>query len=410
MYINNAHHLTYCTNIHPEKNWVDLFAILESTIPQLKKEISPDRPFGIGLRLSDYSSKEILEEKNLMKFKKWLEENDLYVFTMNGFPYGLFHNKVVKDDVHKPDWTTIERVEYTKRLCRILSVLVPKGIEGGISTSPLSYKPWHVEEKKIEHIYKTSAIHLAMVAEEMLRIRKDSGKVLHLDIEPEPDGLLENSSEALDFYEKYLFPYGIEYLVKHTSISPALAEDALRTHIRICYDICHFAVAYENHREAITKFEKAGIRIGKIQISSALKAQFKGDKAKDKIIFDEFRRLNDPTYLHQVIERDMDNCIHQYRDLPVAMSASDLSKVKEWRMHFHVPLFVKTYGKLTSTQKDVLEVLEILKEKRITDHLEVETYTWEVLPESLKEDLKASIARELKWVLNNIEVSIAANE
>lgn len=410
MYIHNAYHLTYCTNIHSEKNWSDLFASLSATIPVIKKEVSPDARFGIGLRLSDYSSKEILEEKNLMKFKTWLDDNGLYVFTMNGFPYGLFHNKVVKDDVHKPDWTTKERVEYTKRLCRILAVLLPKGMEGGISTSPLSYKPWHEEEKRKEHLYKTSAVHLAMMTGEMLHIRKDSGKVLHVDIEPEPDGLLERSAEVIEFFEKYLLTYGAEYLIKNHSISPALAEEALRTHIRICYDICHFAVAYEDHAKAFAAFEKAGIRIGKIQISSALKAVFEGDKNSIKKLYSEFGLLNDKTYLHQVLEMNKNNLLVQYRDLPEAISAADPDNVKEWRMHFHVPLFVESYGRLKSTQEDVIHVMDFLKEKKITDHLEVETYTWEVLPKNLKMDLTSSICRELKWVMDTIEVSVPSHE
>src|SRR5690606_21158750 len=142
MLLHNTCHLTYCTNIHPERSWKDLFESLAESLPEIKRYVSPHSPFGIGLRLSDFSGKEILEGKNLMKFKEWLERNGFYVFTMNGFPYGLFHNKTVKDDVHKPDWNTVERVEYTKRLCRILAVLLPKNMEGGISTSPLSYKPW----------------------------------------------------------------------------------------------------------------------------------------------------------------------------------------------------------------------------------------------------------------------------
>lgn len=404
----NKHHLTYCTNIHSEKSWSDLFEGLSANILEVKRTVSPDANFGIGLRLSDNSSRELLEGKNLMMFKEWLEQNGLYVFTMNGFPYGVFHNKKVKDDVHKPDWTTQERVEYTKRLCRILSVILPKGMDGGISTSPISYKPWHYEEKNIQDIYKTGAIHVAMVVEEMLNIKRDSGKVLHLDIEPEPDGLLENANEVIQFFQKYLIPFGVEYLVKHAKVTAAVAEEAIRTHIRLCYDICHFAVGYENQKEAIEKFEKAGIKIGKIQISSALKATFTGDEKYSKDLYGEFDLLNDPTYLHQVIERDANNSITQFRDLPEALKSINHSQAKEWRVHFHVPLFIESYGKLKSTQDDVIEVLQLVKEKNITSHLEVETYTWEVLPDELKINIKDSISRELEWVMNKIEESVAS--
>ena len=411
MIINNNLHLTYCTNTHAEKSWEQLFDSIKSVLGEVKASVCPDNPFGIGLRLSDYTSKELLEENNLLKLKDWLKEHNMYVFTMNGFPYGIFHNKVVKDDVHKPDWTTTERVEYTKRLCRILSVLLPKGMEGGISTSPLSYKPWIGDDnKKLKFTYKNAAVNLAMVVEEMVNIRRDSGKILHLDIEPEPDGLIENAVETVHFFKNELLKWGAEYLIKKLSVSQEVAEQMIRTHIRICYDICHFALAYENHEDCFELFAREGIKIGKVQISSALKVNFSEDKEENKSILAELSKFNDKTYLHQVVEKDYNNKITQYRDLPQAMEeAADIVN-KEWRTHFHVPVFMDTYGKLKSTQEDVRKVLDILKEKKYTDHLEVETYTWEVLPADLKTDLHVSIVRELEWVLNYLEVVIPANE
>ncbi|MBO9684737.1 MAG: xylose isomerase, partial [Flavisolibacter sp.] len=99
-------HLTYCTNIHPGETWADHFAQLKEQVPGIKKAISPDQSFGIGLRLSNTASLELRKEENLKEFQQWLKEQDCYVFTMNGFPYGGFHNTTVKDKVHQPDWTT----------------------------------------------------------------------------------------------------------------------------------------------------------------------------------------------------------------------------------------------------------------------------------------------------------------
>ena len=142
MEVGREFHLTYCTNIHPGESWSDVKKSLNQYLLEVKANVSPDHPFGVGLRLSNQAALELLESDQLDQFKNWLQKNGLYVFTLNGFPYGSFHGSVVKDNVHKPDWTTDERVEYTKQLFQILSSLVPDYTDGGISTSPLSYKHW----------------------------------------------------------------------------------------------------------------------------------------------------------------------------------------------------------------------------------------------------------------------------
>src|SRR4051794_9931301 len=123
-------YLTYCTNIHAGENWHEHFDALKKNFPSIKERISPFQPMGIGLRLSNEASIELVNEENLSDFKIWLHEQNAYVFTMNGFPYGGFHNTRVKDNVHKPDWTTNERVAYTLRLFEILKELLPEGMDG----------------------------------------------------------------------------------------------------------------------------------------------------------------------------------------------------------------------------------------------------------------------------------------
>jgi hypothetical protein len=372
-------HLTYCTNIHAGEKWHDHFSILQENIPKIKKALSPDEPFGIGLRLANEASLE-LQNENLATFKKWLNENDCYVFTMNGFPYGGFHRTKVKDHVHSPDWTTQDRLNYTLRLFQILSALLPEGQEGGISTSPLTYRHWHKEHKEV---FKTATANIVRVAEELIKIKNKTGQVLHLDIEPEPDGLLETGPEFIEWYNKYLLPAGI----------PGLQE-----HIRLCYDVCHFAVGYEDHLAVVNELERQGIKVGKIQISSALKASMPDEKSKREAVKNSLSVFNESTYLHQVVALKKDGNFKRYPDLPEALQEVHDSTVKEWRSHFHVPLFVEGYGVLESTQPDIEEVLSIQQRKPFTAHLEVETYTWEVLPEQLKLPIADSIIREMEWV------------
>ncbi|MBF9254487.1 metabolite traffic protein EboE [Pontibacter sp. 172403-2] len=403
MYLDNGYHLTYCTNIHPGESWDEVFRNLQEYLPPLKKNLSPDKPFGIGLRLSDLASRELLAGKRLADFKVWLQDNGLYVYTMNGFPFGGFHQQVVKDAVHKPDWTTRERVDYTIRLAHILAAILPEELDGGISTSPLSYKPWHRhDEAALDAMFRTSCLHLAEVVLELQGIKSETGKTIHIDIEPEPDGVLEDTEEFISFYNNRLLPIGIEKLKAASGISEGEAAEAIRTHIQLCYDVCHFALVYEQPADTFAKLQEAGIRIGKIQLSSALKVMLPVSMEERQRIADQLAPFAESTYLHQVVERNESNRLTHYTDLPQALKQIAKPEAKEWRTHFHVPLFTSTYNGLQSTQDAVAEVLELLQHNHLTNHLEAETYTWEVLPEDMKKELHASLQRELEWVLQKI--------
>lgn len=415
-------HLTYCSNVHPGETWNEVMNQLKKNLPELKRKLSPKKPFGVGLRLSAVAAEELLESDELNQFKEWLNNEGLYVFTMNGFPYGSFHRQRVKDHVYMPDWRTDERVEYTSNLITILAELLPENLDGGISTSPLSYKYWPVHQENgdqgKEDTYHNSSRNLAKIALEMANIRNDRGRDLHLDIEPEPDCLLENSRETIDYFLNWLLPVGGEYLSDEFGIPADESEKILRHHIRICYDTCHFSVEYEDPVRVIEKFSQAGIRIGKTQISAALKIAL--DKVESGTQTTELaarlKKFDEPVYLHQVVERRTDGSLKQYRDLPDALPFLSNEDAEEWRIHFHVPIFIHGFGdirhegegapggsRITSTQDDIVKSLEFLLRQDDCRHFEIETYTWEVLPDELKSDLLVSIEREYNWVLNTVK-------
>ncbi|MGB3635979.1 MAG: metabolite traffic protein EboE [Rivularia sp. (in: cyanobacteria)] len=392
-------HLTYCTNIHPGEDWSQVFANLVQYIPSLKKKLSPNKPFGIGLRLADAASRELLQGNTLQKFKTWLNEHDLYVFTLNGFPYGGFHLQVVKDKVYAPDWSKQERLDYTLRLAEILAELLPEEMEGSISTVPLSYKPWFEGNQSQANVTSSATIHIAQVVAQMVQIRAATNKVLHLNLEPEPDALLENAEEVIKYFQKYLLPIGGAYLAKNLEIPQPAAEVLLLEHVRVCYDTCHFAVEYEEVASVFKRFAAAGIQIGKIQISAALKAKIPQDKSERLLLKDRLQPFAESTYLHQVIARHPDGKLQHYQDLGAALSFLEETTACEWRTHFHVPLFIEDYQVVQSTQDDIVTVFELLQNNQICNHLEIETYTWEVLPPEMKVDIAASIQREYEWVL-----------
>lgn len=387
----NSSHLTFCTNIYAGESWSAHFSVLKDSFPVLKAQLSPDKPMGIGLRLSNLASLELLKENHLEEFKQWLSKVGGYVFTMNGFPYGGFHHTRVKDQVHAPDWTTNERLVYTIRLFKILAKLLPEGMDGGISTSPLSYKPWFSNADERKSATAAATENISMVAAELKNIKDRTGKTLHLDIEPEPDGFLESGPEFINWYEQVLLKTG------------KLNSDIIKEHICLCYDVCHFAIGYEPHIEIIDNLKDRGIQIGKIQISAALKAKLPAQIVERTAVINALTGFNEPTYLHQVIAKQNDGTLIRYPDLSDALADNENTNTTEWRAHFHVPIFVEDMGLVQSTQSDIKAVLDHHKSNRFTNHLEVETYTWEVLPTALKAPINDSIVRELGWVKNILE-------
>lgn len=387
-------HLSYCSNIHPGEEWAAHFSILKISIPEIKAAVCPNEKMGIGLRLANQASIDLSEKSDFDEFKNWLEANDCYVFTMNGFPYGGFHNVVVKDQVHAPDWTTPERTDYTIRSFGLLAKLLPNNLtEGGISTSPLSYRFWWKTPEAIEEAIKTATKNIISVVEALIDLKASTGKTLHLDIEPEPDGILENSDEYIAWYKNYLIPMGIEQL-SSKGFSSEKAIEAIKSHIQLCYDVCHFAVGFEAPQVVINKLVIEELKVGKIQISSALKVDFSSNaEEKLKVI----AQYNEPTYLHQVVARRNDGSFVKFQDLTEAIAGFE-ENISSWRVHFHVPLFLENYGALSSTQSDIVDTINVHKKVPFTNHLEIETYTWGVLPTEFQAPLNESIIREINWV------------
>lgn len=194
------------------------------------------------------------------------------------------------------------------------------------------------------------------------------------------------------------------------NVSESAASDLLLEHIRVCFDCCHFAVEFEDATVALDRFKNAGVKIGRVQLSSALDVAVPADKDAAAAVMDRLRPFADTTYLHQVVERrggelrhylDLPDVLERANVGPASLDAGQLAdpEARTWRIHFHVPLFTAEYGVLGSTQPYVAGVLQHVLATQATTHLEIETYTWDVLPGDLKLDLLDSIGREYEWVL-----------
>ncbi len=276
--------------------------------------------------------------------------------------------------------------------------MLPEGVDGGISTSPLSYKYWHKPEE-IPQVLEQATFNILLVLDQLIKIHRATGKLIHVDIEPEPDGLLGDGKEFLQWYVQYLIPLGTSFVQERYNLNEDEASSLIREHIQICYDVCHFAVGYEDQPHMIEQLRSLGIKTGKIQISAALKAALPADTEGRNKIFDAFRKFNEPVYLHQVVARNTNGDKTYYPDLGDALSESGNSSAEEWRAHYHVPIFINDYGLLESTQSDIVKVLNIQASSPFTFHLEIETYTWEVLPDEMRLPINESIIREFEWVV-----------
>ena len=283
-------------------------------------------------------------------------------------------------------------MSYTFDLIEILGRLLPADLDGGVSTAPLSYKAW-IRADDAE-AWRRIAANVQRVASRLAQVRDESGALIHLDIEPEPDCLLETTDETVRFFEAHL------------------NTPTLRDHVRVCFDCCHVSVEHEEPLQALEQYRRAGIKIGRVQLSSAIDVRLPDAAAQRADVAARLGPFADPVYLHQVVE-ERGGRRHQFPDLGDAlraMSASAEATVgsgsdSHWRIHFHVPLFAREYDGLGSTQHDVRAVIAAAKATGFTRHLEIETYTWDVLPPALKMDVIESIAREYDWVIQTVESS-----
>ncbi|MCP4378316.1 MAG: metabolite traffic protein EboE [bacterium] len=389
-------HLTYCLNVHPGQSWSDNFASVRNDAIRVRDMVcDANTPFGLGMRLGQIAADELAQGDNLDEFRSFLNDNNLYVFTINGFPYGEFHDPGVKENVYAPDWRTDERRNYTIRLADILADLLPEGVSGSISTVPGSYQPWIKSEADIEAM----VVNLAEVAMHLYQLRRGRGVSICLALEPEPDCFIETSSQIVRFFTGPLREYGKAHVRKKLNISGHKSVKLLRRHIGVCLDTAHAAVEFEDPAQAALVIRDENIRIAKVQLSSALNVTVPAGNT------DELKRkladFCDPVYLHQTRIRHR-NIPEHYPDLPPALARGDLRPGDQWRVHCHLPLFFSESDGLKGTNDLLTGKFAELLRGGLSEHIEIETYTFGVLPDNLRPDnLPEAIAKEYQWVLDN---------
>jgi hypothetical protein len=384
MILNHGLHLAYCTNIHRGETWRETLDSLKNHALAVRERVCPHDPFAIGLRLSHRAALILSQPRTLLNFQRWLEKNNCYVFTINGFPYGRFHGVRVKEKVYAPDWTSPDRLAYTNRLFDLLAQLLPPEVEGSVSTVPGSFKEFIRSAGQRKMIREN----LWRCVQHIARTSKKAKRKLHLGLEPEPLGLLENSAETVEFF----------YQMRDDHPKDSRLDEFLG----INYDTCHFAIEFEEPLKAIATLQQAGIKISKIHLSSALQTK------PTRVALAKLEFFADDVYLHQVLARHLNGKVTRYRDLPDAIQAARASRETrrdvEWRIHFHVPLHAPATAPFRNTNQHLTGVMDLLAQNpKMCSHLEMETYTWEVLPEKWKAPtVDEQLAAEYAWTLKEL--------
>ncbi|MEU6602559.1 metabolite traffic protein EboE [Streptomyces flaveolus] len=390
-------HLSYSTLVHPGDTWEEMRASLSTHLPEVKRRVRPDAPFGVSLRLSGASAARLVgDPAERSRLKEFLTEQGLYVYTVNAFPQGSFKGRSVMEDVYEPDWATEERVAYTVNVADVLADIAEEGVDPTIQTMPLAFRP-----KTADDVYVETFTHNVLrVVAHLTDVERRTGRRIKLAIEPEPFCYLETTEETARYFEERLYSRAAAgTLAALAGIQLSEAHGALRRHLGVVFDICHQAVEFEDIPEALRRLAAAGVPVFKLQAAAALWVP----EVTDEIVR-ELERFTDTIYLSQTSElRDGKIVRHLNLSDAIARWRQEPGGRREWRTHFHVPVFLDDLGPFRTTRFAIEQALDAHLAEPQSTHLEIETYTWDVLPARLKSGgIDDYVVRELEWVRNRL--------
>jgi hypothetical protein len=384
--------LTYSTLVHPGDTWEEIWHSLTTYVPKVKERVCPkNERFGVSLRLSNSSATTLVNDKSKREMlKKFLGDNDMFLYTVNAFPYGTFKNTVVKESVYEPDWRSEERMNYTINVAEILGDVAPEGSAPSIQSAPLGFKP-RVTNLDVIEAYTDRVLR---VVAKLVDIRQRTNRTVGLALEPEPFCFLETTDEAVEYFTNHLYSgASATKVAKLAQIPISEALDALRRHVGVVYDICHQAVEYENISVSLQKLVDAGIPVFKLQEAAALYVPKVTPKSVEAL-----RKYAETIYLTQTFEKREDG-MTRFLNLEDAFAALKTDQPREWRTHIHVPVFLDDLGPFRTTRFAIEEALKFHKANPLSRQLEIETYTWDVLPDSLKTgNIVDYVCKEIDWV------------
>ncbi|KIH83112.1 metabolite traffic protein EboE [Pseudomonas batumici] len=375
----------YCSNVHPTPELAGLCASIEAHfqgVRQLRGLNEQDS----GLWISALAAAQLQQMSARSNFLNLLQRSGLRLTSLNGFPYGQFHQGAVKAEVYLPSWANPKRLAYSLNLARILAQALPPDCrQGVISTVPLGYAAsWN------PRLQQRAESQLRQLTASLAKLHLKTGKKIVFCLEMEPDCVLEHTDQAIAFFRHWQ------------------TTDPHHEHLALCFDVCHQAVMFEDCYQSLDRLRQARVPVGKIQLSNALICRLPlQDSNRREHVLKTLSDFAETTYLHQVKARDAQDRLLAWADLPAALDdcAKNPGQYPELRIHFHIPLFSEhlLLPELSGSQIALAQTFDFL-----ADHgdfrpvLEVETYSWGVLPAQLRPTTEHAqlqgIAAELHWV------------
>ncbi len=389
---NGLGHLSYSTLVHAGDTWPEMRASLAEFVPRVKERVAPGRRFGVSLRLSAASVEELTARPSERDWlRKFLDEQDLYVYTVNAFPYGPFKGGPVMERVYEPDWTTDERVAYTCAVADVLAEVAPADVTPSIQTAPLAF----ASNVAGEHTVTRFTTQLLRVVARLVSLEATTGRRVTLALEPEPACYLETTAETVAYFGSRIHSAaGISEFAALAGVPLSEATGLLRRHLGVVFDIGHQSVGFEDVTASLRSLVSAGIPVFKLQEAAAL--------AVPELTTAEvpsLREFTETTYLSQSVLRQ-DGAARHFLTLREALDAFEADpRPGQLRTHFHVPVFLDELGPFRTTRAAVQEALWLHRATPLSEHLEIETYTWDVLPAHLKTgDIVDYVSREIEFV------------
>jgi len=372
----NRTHLTYCTSVHPARTLAQVYANIGTFVLAVKYKVCPDRPFGVGLSLSEPAASELACPKTLCAFRDFLAERGLYVFTLTGDG--------------PSDWSSSAGLEHADRLALILAALLPAGVGGTLGTLPRAARR-RTRRADSSLIARRLLEHVAILD----RVRDVTGKDMCLAVQAAPSGLLQSAEGSVDFFKDRLYARrAVSFYRALTGLSAGRAEESLRRHVGVCVDSCHLALEYEEPSDALEAFDLAGVKLAKVRLGAGLQVDWRGGRARG---LDDLRRLARIARFSHVVENRRGR-LRRFEGLSQALQAEDSEAARTWRVHFHALLAQPKVGDLSGTQSEVEELLRLLR-VRGDVHLEVEPRSWRVLSLDRPGGVVDTLCEELRWVL-----------
>lgn len=350
---------------------------------------------GVGLWIANAASQELLKSPQAIdQLRDQLTQLRLTPYTLNGFPFGNFHQPVVKHLVYQPTWCEPDRLAYTRNLVGILGALLPASAIGSISTLPIAWGKLQQEQ------LAQAARNLMALAHDLYEHEQKTGQRIVVALEPEPGCALDTSHDMVEFFQQYL------------------SSPLFRRYLTVCHDVCHSAVMFENQTDVLARYAAHDITVGKIQISSAIQVNWSEmDRETKTLAHKQLSSFAEDRYLHQTGRRDDQGQFQLAEDLPPLLRTDAHLRDHAWCIHFHVPIFLDRFDHFSGTRGAIIECLQAMEQTPSTlriEHLEVETYAWGVLPPAMRQQsLADSIAMEMSWLnqtLNSSENEICRED